>query len=132
MFTREVSLLAGAVASILEKKDSSVPQSTTDEWKEFFAQGIFSVLLRRFVEVASGIDQEESSSVASALGQALDHIPEEQLLDHELEPKFLVEDVDCDANFPEKLLFLLNHLCPLVGTASAEAVQETAFKLLLR
>ena len=68
-------------------------------------------------------------------------IPDGPLFTHQLKPKFLVEDVDCDANFPEPLLFLLNHLGPLVVEAACDneakvrrgrAAQVAAYKLLYR
>ncbi len=136
MFVSEVSNLASAVAELMGEEDgvdAGVPRGTRDEWREFFADGVFSVLFGAFVDLASGASSAASSPAAlDALGAALARIPDEQLFDHQLPAKFLVEDVDCDANFPEKLLFLLNHLCPLVAAAEAPAVQRTAFRLLLR
>ena len=68
-------------------------------------------------------------------------IPDGPLFSHQLKPKFLVEDVDCDANFSEPLLFLLNHLGPLVVDAACDhrakerrgrAAQVAAYRLLYR
>jgi hypothetical protein len=48
-----------------------------------------------------------------------------------LPAKFLADDVDCDATFPDKLLFLLNHLAPMLAS-DQRAIQLTAFHLLFR
>ena len=61
----------------------------------------------------------------------LQFIPDDQLFQHSLEPKFLVQDVDCDGSFPDNLLFLMNHLAPLV-TCQQRAIQMTATNLLMR
>ena len=45
--------------------------------------------------------------------------------------RFLVEDLDSDGNFPDNLLFLLNHLTPLISSEH-HSLQTTSFVLLSR
>ncbi len=131
LFLAEVCHLARTVAELLRHPSVSGDAEACDTWNDYFTETVFSVLLCCFVDVAAAASSVSPACIRS-LGEALQYIPDQQLFSHQLPAKFLVEDVDCDANFPEKLLFLLNHLCPLVAAAEVTHVQETAFRLLLR
>ncbi len=132
MFISSVSDLTSSAVNLIAT--SRCPASTVSEWAEFFASGIYSVLFAAYVNLAyaDDSDYEHRMTTCSNLGLALLQMPDEQLFEHSLPPKFNVDDVDCDANFPEKLLFLLNHLCPLISAADAPKLQSSAFSLLLR
>lgn len=127
--------LAAAVAGRMSADDgNAAPEDVRTEWEEFFAEGVFSVLLTAFAGLAAGEGEASDQALehaASGLAAALPLVPDRQLFEHQLPAKFLVEDVDCDANFPESLLFLLNHLCPLVNS-QLPPVRVTAFSLLQR
>ncbi|XP_040576055.1 E3 ubiquitin-protein ligase listerin [Lepeophtheirus salmonis] len=101
-----------------------------EEWKEFFAGGMYDILLRLFVTISY---DEIHHEVTNALNCALKHIPLEIL--HEgagLPPKFCEEDVEsANEHLPDNYIFLLNHLGPLVLSSNA-SIQMTAAHLLLR
>ena len=132
--------LASKVAEILSSGDArNAPENVREEWSEFFAEGIFSVLLSAFVRLSASAKSGEPASsspsspallaVLRALGPALLHIPDKQLFEHQLEAKYFADDVD--SSLPEPFLFLMNHLCPLL-TSVDRPVKATAFHLLSR
>ena len=51
VFGREVARLAARVTAVLGSPDSSYtgPENVSEEWTEFFSEGIFSILLSSFV-----------------------------------------------------------------------------------
>ena len=69
----------------------------------------------------------------SALGSALHFIPDKELFGHRLEPKYFA-DTDVESSLPENILFLLNHLCPILAPDSpgGVTVKTAVFKLLDR
>ena len=50
----------------------------------------------------------------SAFGSALTFIPDKELFGHSLQPKYFA-DTDVESSLPENILFLLNHLCPMLA-----------------
>jgi hypothetical protein len=142
VFSREVINLSAAVSEILafSEADSVVPANVKEEWEEFFSEGIFSALINTFVRMSS---RSSSSTAASApapeeeaysrlsvlrsLGPALRFIPDKQLFEHRLEPKYFADDVD--SVLPEKLLFLVNHLCPMVAAEEVRKAMLHIFAL---
>ena len=108
-----------------------IPESVMTEWSEFFVPSLFPTLLPAFVKLA-GNSNRMNAPLLHALSRVLsEYIPAELLLEHELDPKFLVEDLDCDGRFEDKVLFLLNHLTPMLLSAGRD-VQRAAQKLLRR
>jgi len=85
-----------------------------EEWAEFFSEGVFSVLLPVFVTVSASPDPNSiASHLMSELGSALVHCPASLLLSVNLQPLFLVQDVD-SSQLPDSITFLYNHLGPLL------------------
>ena len=71
------------------------------------------------------------------MGQSLRLIPAEQLLSHKLPAKYIADDLDSaeTTTFPENLVFMLNHLVPMLSCGRGtfferRSVQLTAFRLL--
>jgi hypothetical protein len=134
VFSREVINLSAAVSEILafSEADSVVPANVKEEWEEFFSEGIFSALINTFVRMSS---RSSSSTAASAPAPeeeassrpALRFIPDKQLFEHRLEPKYFADDVD--SVLPEKLLFLVNHLCPMVAAEEVRKAMLHIFAL---
>lgn len=114
---------------------NGIPESVLTEWSEFFVPSLFPTLLPAFVKLAGNSNAARlarNAPLLEALSDVLgEFMPVELLLEHELEPKFLVEDLDCDGRFEDKVLFLLNHVCPLLLSADRN-VQRCAHKLLTR
>ena len=135
--------------STSEPKDQS--SDVIEEWQNFFAEGIYSVILNTFVAMATyfqnhlksrdgknmdKISKTIISQLLVAFGKAIKTIPEEQLIEaHGLPAKFNTQDViTCSPDqlaLPDNIVFLLNHLCPLL-TSSERSIQITAFHLLIR
>ena len=148
-----------------QKEQSS---DVIEEWQNFFADGIYSVILNTFVCMASTFQDNMKSKAGkrfedksvehndegrnmdiintstsmlnvqllSALGSTLRTVPDEQLIEsHGLPAKFNTQDVmTCTPEqlaLPDKIVFLLNHLCPLLSSTE-RAIQTTAFYLLSR
>ena len=78
-------------------------------------------------------DLKANSVLLSALGSALHFIPDKELFGHRLEPKYFA-DTDVESSLPENILFLLNHLCPMLAPDSpgGVTVKTAVFKLLDR
>ena len=78
-------------------------------------------------------DPETNSVLLSALGSALTFIPDKELFGHRLEPKYFA-DTDVESGLPENILFLLNHLCPMLAPdkIGGATVKMAAFSLLDR
>lgn len=118
-----------------EKKKKNA--SLLEEWEEFFAAPIYTTLLGLFVDLTiDRVEQPEADHVLEnllcSLGNALRCVPLQQLLDHNLPAKFLASDVDAaEAQLPDNLVFLLNHLAPMVQSR-ARPVQTTSYHLLKR
>ena len=155
-------------------KNTDHVHNITEEWQNFFADGIYSVLLNTFVKLASRLKSHmvlqleikgktkitkqapksivnaylenklhvESSTdilvsqLLNSLGSALRMIPDEQLFEsHDLPAKFNTQDViTCSPEqlaLPDKIVFLLNHLFPLLP-CKERSVQTTTFHLLNR
>ena len=155
-------------------KNNDQVHNITEEWQNFFADGIYSVLLNTFVSLASRlkphmvlqlemkgkskITKQAPKSIVNAnlenklhvessndilvsqllnsLGSALRAIPDEQLFEsHDLPAKFNTQDIiTCSPEqlaLPDKIVFLLNHLFPLLP-CKERSVQTTTFHLLNR
>ena len=89
----------GSVANLLNQTEngagsrSNIPENIFEEWKEFFASGIFSVVLNSFVKLSSkGFHNRETHSqqanleraLLNSLGTAVINIPDDQLFEHSL------------------------------------------------
>jgi len=132
-----------------DAKDQS--SDVIEEWQNFFAEGIYSVILNTFVAMATHYQNDSKSrgrksmdtnskimisQLLVAFGQTLKTIPDEQLIEtHTLPAKFNTQDViTCSPDqlaLPDKIVFLLNHLSPLL-TSSERSIQLTSFHLLNR
>ena len=164
-FGRSVSTLTNTVSRWIttlirhsdnEKIEKEHATEITEEWKNFFADGIYSIILNVFVTMASNFQanatskHEKKSSeklnvyrktndilisqLLIAFGSTLRTIPDEQLTEsHGLPAKFNTQDViTCSPEqlaLPDNIVFLLNHLCPLLF-CSERSIQTTAFHLL--
>lgn len=135
LFGHKAAACAGAIAKVIAEAGGHsdlLPPNILEEWLEFFAEGIFSVILSTFVTVSKDTSSFGTSDLmVKSLGQALIHIPDEQLFEHSLEANLVVADVDFRSIYPDKLVFLLNHLAPLIVSEN-RAAQITAYHLLNR
>jgi len=112
-----------------------------EEWDEFFVDGIFGGVLARTLQLCTDVKSEPSldtyvaermrgPSLLTSLGRMVKLIPDHLLTDHALQAKFHPEDVDASV-LPDKVVFLLNHFCPLMTSTSQQA-SSIAFNLLVR
>ncbi len=134
LFGRAVCQLVAAAAAVFNSSATSDVNKTdaftaaTEEWREFFSEGVYSVLLPAFMTSTSrhqlNSSRPELHFLVGGLCPALEFCPDEQLL----------ADDDVGAkNFPEDLFSLLNHLGPLLATETGGGeVQWTAYSLLSR
>jgi len=142
MFGVTVSRLVSNVAALLGPKGHhpslSAPQASAqpdpspslrDEWTEFFAEGIFTVLVPLYIKACAGKERLYSCNIlSSALGQAIVHCPLQLLLQCELPPLYLVQDVD-SSSMPDNITFIFNHFGPLL-VSSCRSSQVTAAHIL--
>ena len=79
-FSCSVITLAATVSRLFSSSSSSsgepitIPGATADEWKEFFSEGIFSILFNLFAKKISREDFEEDDvtvQILASLGNAL-------------------------------------------------------------
>uniref|UniRef100_A0A2R8N1H3 E3 ubiquitin-protein ligase listerin n=1 Tax=Callithrix jacchus TaxID=9483 RepID=A0A2R8N1H3_CALJA len=110
----------------------SLPINLISEWKEFFSQGIHSLLLPILVTVTGeNKDMSETSfqnAMLKPMCETLTYISKEQLLSHKL-PARLVADQK--TNLPEYLQTLLNTLAPLL-LFRARPVQIAVYRMLYK
>ena len=128
-----------------------------EEWGDFFAAGIYATVLNAFVSVAThfqleydnaGEENQNATDLAThfkqllkvqllrGLGSVLRNIPDNQLFEtHQLPAKYNTDDIcTCSADelaMPDKIVFLLNHLSPLL-ISPERAIKFTALHLLQR
>jgi len=106
-----------------------VASKLKDEWEEFFAEGIFTVLVPLYIKVCSGKEELYSCTLlCTSLGEALVHTPLPLLLQSELPPLYLVQDVDA-VEIPDNITFILNHFGPKLS-CSCRSFQVTAAHIL--
>ena len=61
-------------------------------------------------------DPEANRVLLGALGSALAFIPDKDLFAHSLQPKYFADtDAEGSGGLPDNVLFLLNHLCPMLA-----------------
>ncbi|XP_045245148.2 E3 ubiquitin-protein ligase listerin isoform X5 [Macaca fascicularis] len=110
----------------------NLPVNLISEWKEFFSQGIHSLLLPILVTVTGENKDVSETSFQNAMlkpmCEALTYISKEQLLSHKL-PARLVADQK--TNLPEYLQTLLNTLAPLL-LFRARPVQIAVYHMLYK
>nr|XP_045245148.1 E3 ubiquitin-protein ligase listerin isoform X5 [Macaca fascicularis] len=110
----------------------NLPVNLISEWKEFFSQGIHSLLLPILVTVTGENKDVSETSFQNAMlkpmCETLTYISKEQLLSHKL-PARLVADQK--TNLPEYLQTLLNTLAPLL-LFRARPVQIAVYHMLYK
>ena len=112
----------------------------SDEWNEFFLDSIFQVVFTLCVRLAKSVATESSQqdvvslklteTMVASLCDLLTTVPDQKLLDHTLPALFRAEDVDASV-LPDQIVFLLNHLSPLLSSSNP-VVSRTGFLLLLK
>nr|XP_014351692.1 PREDICTED: E3 ubiquitin-protein ligase listerin [Latimeria chalumnae] len=106
-----------------------LPENLLSEWQEFFAQGIYSLFLPLLMKSTGECEGPSAPvSVLRALGRALAFIPLDQLMNHNLPPKFVAGQ---KTNLPDRLQTLMNTLAPLLF-GRARSVQVTVYHILHR
>ncbi|XP_008425391.1 E3 ubiquitin-protein ligase listerin [Poecilia reticulata] len=102
---------ASPSSGVLEK----LPSELAGEWKDFFIEGIYNLLLPLPVRITEAFPEPDDPvfpmAVLQSLGLALTYIPVQQLNQNSLTPRFIA---DQKTNLPEPLQTLLNTLCPLL------------------
>ncbi|XP_017273716.1 E3 ubiquitin-protein ligase listerin [Kryptolebias marmoratus] len=98
-------------SGVLEK----LPSELASEWRDFFVDGIYNLLLPLPVKITEAFIEPDDPvfplSVLQSVGLALTHVPVQQLTQNSLPPRFIA---DQKTNLPEPLQTLLNTLCPLL------------------
>uniref|UniRef100_A0A8C5DG75 E3 ubiquitin-protein ligase listerin n=1 Tax=Gouania willdenowi TaxID=441366 RepID=A0A8C5DG75_GOUWI len=113
---------------ILEK----LPKDLAGEWRDFFVEGIYSLLLRLPVNITGDYTFPESDEpvfplvALEALGSALTYIPLQQLTHNSLSARFIA---DQKTNLPLPLQTLMNTFCPLLPF-KARPLQITIYHML--
>ncbi|XP_068126697.1 E3 ubiquitin-protein ligase listerin isoform X2 [Hyperolius riggenbachi] len=123
------SNLSGYFQAVTEENAEKFSAKLISEWKEFFSEGIHSLLLPMLVKIAGenkALEMSYQSPVLQSLGETLCYISKEQLLDHKLPAKFVAGQ---KTNLPDSLQSLLNTLAPLLLHRD-RATQITAYHLL--
>lgn len=109
---------------------SQLPANLISEWKEFFSQGIHSLLLPLLVTVTGeSRDTSETSfqnAVLKPMCETLTYVPKNQLLSHKLPARLIAGQ---KTNLPEHLQTLLNTLAPLL-LFRARPVQIAVYQML--
>nr|XP_017518790.2 E3 ubiquitin-protein ligase listerin [Manis javanica] len=110
----------------------NLPINLINEWKEFFSQGIHSMLLPLLVTVTGeSKDTSETSfqnAVLKPMCETLTYIPKNQLLSQKLPAKLVAGQ---KTNLPEYLQTLLNTLAPLL-LFRARPVQIAVYHMLYK
>ncbi|XP_042637268.1 E3 ubiquitin-protein ligase listerin [Orycteropus afer afer] len=109
----------------------NLPVNLISEWKEFFSQGIHSLLLPLLMTVTESKDPSETSfqnAVLKPMCETLTHISKDQLLSHKLPARFVTGQ---KTNLPEHLQTLLNTLAPLL-LFRARPVQIAVYHMLYK
>ncbi|XP_066115681.1 E3 ubiquitin-protein ligase listerin isoform X1 [Saccopteryx bilineata] len=119
--------------------DSATPETTgklpadlISEWKDFFSQGIHSLLLPLLVTVTEESKDTSETSFQNAMlkpmCETLTYIPKDQLLNHRLPARLAAGQ---KTNLPEHLQTLLNTLAPLL-LFRARPVQIAVYYMLYK
>ncbi|PWA23009.1 hypothetical protein CCH79_00001849 [Gambusia affinis] len=102
---------ASPSSDVLEK----LPTELAGEWKDFFIEGIYNLLLPLPVRITEAFPEPDDPvfpmAVLQSVGLALTYVPVQQLNQNSLPPRFIA---DQKTNLPEPLQTLLNTLCPLL------------------
>ncbi|XP_021571427.1 E3 ubiquitin-protein ligase listerin isoform X2 [Carlito syrichta] len=110
----------------------SFPVNLISEWKDFFSQGIHSLLLPILVTVTGeNKDISETSfhnAMLKPMCETLTYISKDQLLSHKLPARLIA---DQKTNLPEYLQTLLNTLAPLL-LFRARPVQIAVYHMLYK
>uniref|UniRef100_A0A673AQT4 E3 ubiquitin-protein ligase listerin n=1 Tax=Sphaeramia orbicularis TaxID=375764 RepID=A0A673AQT4_9TELE len=101
-----------------------LPSELADEWKDFFVDGIYNLLLPLPIKITD--ESVFPLVVLQSVGVALTYVPLKQLTDNSLPARFIA---DQKTNLPEPLQTLLNTLCPLL-LFKARPLQITVYHLL--
>lgn len=111
---------------VLEK----LPKDLTNEWSDFFVEGLYSLLLPLPSKITDTFPEPEDAvfplQVFRSIGLALTYVPLKQLTNNSLPARFIA---DQKTNLPENLQTLLNTLCPLL-LFKARPLQITVYCLL--
>ncbi|XP_014677566.1 PREDICTED: E3 ubiquitin-protein ligase listerin-like [Priapulus caudatus] len=125
----EVATQVDGVASEVATPVCDLPADLAVEWREFFAEGVFTLLLPAFLNLAESSSGGASVVVAltlQAMSRAAAATPGELVLRHALPPRLLADD---DSGLHDDMQTLLNHCCPLLASPHT-CVQRAAFRLL--
>ncbi|XP_012710656.2 E3 ubiquitin-protein ligase listerin [Fundulus heteroclitus] len=102
---------ASSPCDVLER----LPTELAGEWRDFFVEGIYNLLLPLPVHITEAFPEPDDPvfpmAVLQSLCLALTYIPVQQLNQNSLPPRFIA---DQKTNLPESLQTLLNTLCPLL------------------
>lgn len=109
-----------------------LPKELTNEWSDFFVEGLYSLLLPLPNKITDAFPEPEDAvfplQVFQSIGLALTYVPLKQLTDNSLPARFIA---DQKTNLPENLQTLLNTLCPLL-LFKARPLQITVYSLLAK
>lgn len=115
-----------APAAVLEE----LPKELTNEWSDFFVEGLYSLLLPLPTKITDTFLEPEDAvfplQVLQSIGVALTYVPLKQLTDNSLPARFIA---DQKTNLPENIQTLLNTFCPLL-LFKARPLQITVYYLL--
>ncbi|XP_034873435.1 E3 ubiquitin-protein ligase listerin isoform X3 [Mirounga leonina] len=110
----------------------NLPVNLISEWKEFFSQGIHSLLLPLLVTVTEESEDTSETSFQNAvlkpMCETLTYIPKDQLLSQKLPSRLVAGQ---KTNLPEYLQTLLNTLAPLL-LYRARPVQIAVYHMLYK
>ncbi|CAJ1063926.1 E3 ubiquitin-protein ligase listerin [Xyrichtys novacula] len=107
-----------------------IPAELTSEWRDFFVEGIYNLLLPLPITITETFTEPDDPvfplAVLQSVGAALTYVPVQQLTQNSLPPKFIA---DQKTNLPEPLQTLLNTFCPLL-LFKARPLQISVYHLL--
>ncbi|XP_019510520.1 PREDICTED: E3 ubiquitin-protein ligase listerin [Hipposideros armiger] len=111
----------------------TLPINLISEWKEFFSQGIHSLLLPLLVTVTAGESKDTSetsfqNAMLKPMCETLTYIPKDQLLSYKLPARLVAGQ---KTNLPEHLQTVLNTLAPLL-LFRARPVQIAVYHMLYK
>uniref|UniRef100_A0A8D3CP49 E3 ubiquitin-protein ligase listerin n=1 Tax=Scophthalmus maximus TaxID=52904 RepID=A0A8D3CP49_SCOMX len=108
----------------------TLPSQLAGEWKDFFVEGIYNLLLPLPINITDAFTEPDDpvfpSVVLQSVGMALTYVPVQKLNQNSLPPQFIA---DQKTNLPEPLQTLLNTFCPLL-LFKARPLQITIYHLL--
>nr|XP_057943089.1 E3 ubiquitin-protein ligase listerin [Doryrhamphus excisus] len=119
---------ASSPPDVLEK----LPSELEGEWRDFFLDGIYNLLLPMPVKITEAFKEPDDPifplAVLQSLGVALTHVPTQQLNQNNLPAKFIANQ---KTNLPQPLQTLLNTFCPLL-LFKARPLQVSVYHLLAK